>query len=123
MKDLVPLFRNRFSPLQQLLLLGGIVRLISVIFSKGFGWHDDHFLIIESSQSWVDGYYNYWLPTEEEPNRDPQGHALFYIGIHYYIFKFFKVIGLVDPQVKMFFVRLLHAGWSMLLLKYGYLIA
>lgn len=121
MKQLAHWFKTKYSPLQQLLIIGFLVRLVSVIFSKGFGWHDDHFLIIESSQSWVDGYdYNDWLPADGHPERSPQGHSLFYIGIHYYIFKFLHFVGVVDPQIKMFFVRLLHALWSLLIIKYGY---
>lgn len=121
MKQIIQAFRQKYTPLQQLLWLGFFVRMFSVIFSKGFGWHDDHFLIIESSQSWVDGYdYNYWLPSASDPSRVPQGHSLFYIGIHYYIFKFLKLIGLVDPQGKMYLIRLLHALWSLLVIKYSY---
>ncbi|MGZ6539709.1 MAG: glycosyltransferase family 39 protein, partial [Bacteroidia bacterium] len=121
MKELVKTFQNKYTPLQQLLIIGFFVRIFSVIFSKGFGWHDDHFLIIESSQSWADGYdYNNWLPADNDPTRVPQGHSLFYIGIHYYIFKFFKLIGLVNPQAKMFFIRLFHALWSLLVIKYSY---
>lgn len=124
MKQLTEAFKQKYTPLQQLLIIGAFVRLFSVIFSKGFGWHDDHFLIIESSQSWADGFdYNNWLPWEGDPNRVPQGHSLFYIGLHYYIFKFFKLIGIVNPQLKMFFVRLLHAFWSLLIIKYSYKIA
>ncbi len=117
-------FKQKYTPLQQLLILGLLLRLIAVVFSKGFGWHDDHFLIIESSQSWVDGFdYNYWLPDENDPNRVPQGHSLFYIGIHYYLFMFMEFIGIADPQVKMFLIRLLHALWSLLIIKYAYKIA
>ncbi len=124
MRHLRDWFKSTFTPLQQLLIMGGLVRLLSVIFSKGFGWHDDHFLIIESSQSWVDGFdYNYWLPDENDPNRVPQGHSLFYIGIHYYIFSFLKFLGIYDPQAKMYVIRLLHALWSLLIIKYGYKIA
>lgn len=123
MNQLTLWFKNKYAPINQLLIIGLLVRLVAVIFSKGFGWHDDHFLILETSQSWVDGFFNYWLPTEENPNQQPQGHALFYVGIHFYLFKFFKVIGLADPQIKMFFVRLFHALWSLLIIKYGYKIA
>jgi len=124
MKNFFLWFKTRYSPLQQLLIVGALARLFSVFFSKGFGWHDDHFLIIESSQSWVDGFdYNNWLPSENDPSRVPQGHSLFYIGIHYYIFKFFKLIGIYDPQLKMYFIRLLHALWSLLVIKYSYKIA
>lgn len=116
-------FTNRFTPLQQLLIIGSIFRLVAVIFSKGFSWSDDHFLIIETSASWADGHFNFWLPTEQEPNREPQGHALFYIGLHYYFFKFTNLIGLHNPQTKMYIIRFIHALWSLLLIKYGYKIA
>src|SRR5690606_13391662 len=121
MKQAIYWFKSHYTPLQQLPIIGFLVRMVSVIFSKGFGWHDDHFLIIESSQSWVVGYdYNDWLPAEGHPERTPQGHSLFYIGIHYYIFKFLKMIGILDPQAKMFVIRFLHALWSLLVIKYAY---
>jgi hypothetical protein len=121
MREMIAAFKQKYTPLQQLMWIGFFVRIFSVIFSKGFGWHDDHFLIIESSQSWADGYdYNNWLPSENDPSRVPQGHSLFYIGIHYYIFKLLKFIGLSDPQGKMYVIRLLHALWSLLVIKYSY---
>jgi hypothetical protein len=121
MKHAITWFKKHYTPLQQLLIIGFIIRFVSVIFSKGFGWHDDHFLIIESSQSWADGFdYNDWLPAEGHPERSPQGHSLFYIGIHYYIFKFLNLIGIIDPQIKMYVIRFLHALWSLLIIKYGY---
>jgi len=124
MKQTLLWFKTRYTPLQQLLIIGFLVRMVSVIFSKGFGWHDDHFLIIESSQSWVDGFdYNYWLPSKDHPERVAQGHSLFYIGIHYCLFKFLYSIGIIDPQAKMYFIRFIHALWSLLIIKYGYKIA
>ncbi|MBI2721325.1 MAG: glycosyltransferase family 39 protein [Bacteroidetes bacterium] len=121
MKDLIQTFKNKYSPLQQILLIGLFVRLLSVIFSKGFGWHDDHFLIIEPAQSWVDGEdANYWLPSATDPSRQPQGHPLVYTGLHYLILSFFKIVGLNNPQAKMFFIRLLHALWSLFIIKYSY---
>lgn len=123
MKQVSLWFKSRYTPLQQLLIIGFLVRLVSVIFSKGFGWHDDHFLIIESSQNWADGFDNSWLPSKSDPTRQPQGHSFFYVGIHYYIFCFFNWVGILNPQVKMFFIRLLHALWSLLIIKYGYKIA
>ncbi len=124
MTAMIQWFKNKYTPLQQLLWIAFIVRLFSVFFSKGFGWHDDHFLIIESSQSWADGSdYNYWLPDASDPNRVPQGHSLFYIGLHYYLFKFMNLVDIANPQLKMFFIRSLHALWSLLIVKYGYKIA
>lgn len=116
-------FTTHYTPLQQLLLLGFFLRLVAVIFSKGFGWHDDHFLIIESAQNWADGFDNNWLPSELHPDTQPQGHSLFYIGLHYYFFKFCAWAHIVDPQIKMFLVRFIHALWSLLFISYGYKIA
>ncbi|MDI1354854.1 MAG: glycosyltransferase family 39 protein [bacterium] len=121
MKQFIQTFRSNYTPLQQLLWIGFFLRLFSVFFSKGFGWHDDHFLIIEASQSWVDGYdYNDWLPSAAAPDRTPSGHSLFYTGIHYFLFKFLTSLGVVNPQTKMYVVRFLHACWSLLIIKYGY---
>jgi len=124
MKNYLSTFRQRYTPLQQLLIVGLLFRLLAVIFSKGFGWHDDHFLIIEASQSWVDHEdYNNWLPSADAPDREPSGHSLFYTGIHFFIFKGLTACGITDPQSKMYFIRLLHALWSLLIIVYGYKIA
>lgn len=124
MKFVFSAFKQRFTPLDRLLLIGLFFRLISVVFSKGFGWHDDHFLIIEAAQSWVDGDdYNNWLPSENDPSRVPQGHSFFYVGIHFIILKLLAIIGMVDPQFKMMVIRFIHALWSLLIIKYGYKIA
>ena len=111
-------------PLRFAIFSGLIFRLLAVIFSKGFGFFDDHFLVLEAAQSWVDGTdYNYWLPSEIDPTRQPQGHPYFYVGIHYIILKFFTICGLTDPQGKLYFIRLFHALWSLLTIYYGFKIA
>ena len=110
-------------PLRLILFLAIITRLVAVIFAKGFGWFDDHFLIIEASQSWVDGYdYNRWLPTSEG-NEGPTGHNLFYTGIHFLLFKFFAWMNFNDPQAKMYIIRSLHAALSLLVVSFGYKIS
>jgi len=111
------------KPLQLILFAGAFIRLFSVLFSKGFGMHDDHFLVIEAAQSWVDGFdYNDWLPSShpgmEVPT--PSGHSFFYSGLHYFLFSFLKAIGITDPQNKMYIVRLIHAVLSMLAVYWGY---
>ena len=102
------------------MLVGIFFRLLATVFSKGYGWHDDQFLIIEIAQSWVDGvdYYS-WLPFADGSN-PPEGFSFFYVGLHYLLFSFFEFIGIFDPQFKMLLVRLLHAFWSMLIIYYGY---
>ncbi len=110
-------------PFLFIMAIGLLLRMISVFFSKGFGMHDDHFLVIEQSQSWVDGGdYLGWLPGS--PGNDgPEGHSFFYVGLHYIFFKLFGFLGLHDPQIKMFFIRLIHAGISLMVISFSYRIA
>jgi hypothetical protein len=108
------------NPLKMILFAAAILRLIAAIFSKGFGMHDDHFLVLEPAQSWVEGYdYNRWLPGSQT-GAVPSGHSFFYVGIHYLILLFFKSVGILDPQFKMFIIRLLHAAYSLLTVYFGY---
>lgn len=119
-------FKNyiQLHPLRSVLFLGLVVRLIATVFSKGFGFFDDHFLVLEAAQSWVDGTdYNNWLPSEADAEREPQGHPFFYVGIHFIILKALTTLGLTDPQEKLYFIRLLHALWSLLTVYYGFKIA
>src|ERR1041384_3880885 len=95
------------KPLVCIMIAAAFFRLLAVIFSKGFGMHDDHFLVIEAAQSWVDHFdYNDWLPPRAT---QPSGHSLFYVGLHYFLFKGLQAIGIFDPQIKMYIVRFLHA--------------
>ncbi|MFZ4401733.1 MAG: glycosyltransferase family 39 protein [Bacteroidales bacterium] len=103
-----------------ILIIAFAARLIAVLFAKGFGMHDDHFLVIEAAQSWVDGSdYNKWLPWSPG-NQGPDGHSFFYVGIHYFLFAIIKWLGINDPQSKMFVIRLIHALWSLLVVYFGY---
>ena len=110
------------NPLGFIILVAFIVRLLSVIFSKGFGMHDDHFLIIETSKSWLHGGdYNLWLPwSQNTDNPVPSGHSLFYPTLMYCFFWLLQLIGIESLNVQMYFVRLLHALWSLLIIYYGY---
>jgi hypothetical protein len=109
------------KPLQTILIVAFILRLGSVIFSKGYGMHDDHFLVIESSKSWADGYdYNNWLPKEGEAEQHPSGHSFFYAGLHYFLFLFLKYIGITVAQSQMYVVRFIHALLSLLVVYCGY---
>ncbi|MBL0048318.1 MAG: glycosyltransferase family 39 protein [Bacteroidetes bacterium] len=108
------------QPLRLVLASAILFRLLAVIFSKGYGMHDDHFLVIEAAQSWADNFdYNNWLPSKEV-SAGPSGHSLFYTGLHYLLFKGMQSIGLYDPQLKMFVVRFIHAAFSMLVVLLGY---
>ncbi len=110
----------KLHPLTFIMLLGVIFRFLAAVFSKGYGWSDDHFLIIEIAQSWVDGLdYNSWLPNAEGTN-EPPGFSFFYVGLHYVLFIIFEFFGVFDPQSKMLIIRLLHGLWSLLIIYYGY---
>jgi hypothetical protein len=82
--------------------------------------HDDHFLVIETAQSWLDhASYNNWF-RESALGQEPTILNFFYAGIHYFIFLFMSMTGLDDPQVKMLFVRLIHAIWSLVIVSVGF---
>ena len=103
-----------------LLVIAFLARVVAILFAKGFGMHDDHFLVIEASQSWVDGFdYNYWLPWSAK-NTGPDGHNFFYVGIHFILFTIIKWLHIFNPQTKMIIIRLIHALWSLLIVKFGY---
>ncbi len=114
------------KPLQCILILALFVRLIAVVFSNGYGWHDDHFLVIEASQSWADGTdWDNWLPEGQlERNPDiepiPSGHSLLYVGVHYILFSVMNFIGLNNPDIKIMIIRLLHALFSLLVISFSF---
>ncbi|MBI4945894.1 MAG: glycosyltransferase family 39 protein [Bacteroidetes bacterium] len=119
MRQLKTLWEEK--PLTLILFTAIFFRLLSVIFSKGYGMHDDHFLVIESAQSWVDNFdYNGWLPSSSS---QPSGHSWFYCGIHYCLFWLMKAIGISDPQGKMYIIRFLHAALALVTVVLGYKIA
>jgi hypothetical protein len=108
------------KPLQLILLIAIIVRLVAVIFSKGYGMHDDHFLVIETAQSWLDGAsYNNWFHDRVTGDK-PTILSFIYAGFHYLLFALMEGIGLLSPQVKMLVVRMLHAAFSLLTIIFAF---
>ncbi len=100
------------------------VRLLAAIFSQGYFAHDDHFLVVEAAQSWVDGFdYNRWLPWNQGPDAEPSGHSFVYVGVHFLLFELLDALGLTDPKAKMLVVRILHALWSLVVVRVGYRMA
>lgn len=111
-------------PLAALTLIALLPRLLAAFFSQGYFAHDDHFLVIEAAGSWVDGFdYNNWLPWNQGPDPRPTGHSFFYVGLHYLLFAGLKGVGISDPKTIMIAVRLLHACWSLIVVRTGYRIA
>ncbi len=105
------------QPFKFILFVGLLFRLIAAIFSEGFAFQDDHFLVIEIAQHWVDGIPNEWLPAFGA--KIPSGHSLFYAGLHYYLFVVLKFFGIVNPEIKMLIVRLIHAFYSLSIVYLG----
>ena len=103
-----------------IMLLAIFARLLAVIFAKGFGMHDDHFLVIEPPQSWLDGLnFDNWLPTAKTGWK-PNGSSLLYPGFHYAFFYILKQLHIVDPQTKMYILRFITAAFSLITVYYGY---
>lgn len=116
-KRLQAIYQQR--PFAVILFTGLLVRLLAAFFSKGYGMHDDHFLVIEAGQSIAAGHdYNNWLPWNS--GGVPSGHSWFYVGIHIGLFKIFQFLNIQDPQFKMLLIRILHACYSLIVIVLGY---
>jgi hypothetical protein len=109
-----------FKSFNTILFWGLFFRLITAVFSEGYGMHDDHFLTIEASSSWANNYdYNGWLPWSSNSSGKPEGHSFTYVGLNYLFFALLKFIGIIDPKVAMIFNRLIHALFSMCVVYFG----
>jgi len=108
------------NPLLVIMSLAIFVRILAVIFAKGFGMHDDHFLYIEPPQSWLDGLnFDYWLP-DAKTHYQPNGSNLLFPGYHFGLFWLLKQMHIIDPQTKMYILRFLNAAFSLITVYYGY---
>lgn len=104
----------REKPLLVLMLVGGFLRLLAVIYARGYMASDDHFVVIRVVWEWLNGnplWFN---------DSTPVARGVLY---QYFIFSFMwilKQIGLTDPSTVMFLNRLLHAAWSMSIIPLVY---
>ena len=112
--------KNIFSSYKIILIVGLIFRIITAVFSEGYGMHDDHFLTVETPSSWVHHVdEGGWLPWSKEYRGTPQGHSFTYIGMNFLFFKTCNFIGINDPKVLMIINRLLHALLSIFVVYFG----
>jgi hypothetical protein len=112
--------KNLFSSYKTILIVGLFFRILTAIFSEGYGMHDDHFLTIEASASWANHYdYNHWLPWTEGSTGKPEGHSFTYVGLNYLYFAACKFVGINDPKILMVINRLIHALLSILVVYFG----
>lgn len=108
-------------PLTFLLMLALSVRIIAVLFSKGYMMHDDHFLTVEPASSWADGYnFNEWAPGIGNDRESPEPISFFYLGFLFLFFKTMNLLGLENPDHQMYFIRVIHAVYSLLTIYYSY---
>lgn len=104
---------NRKHPLSFIIFAALIVRIIAMIFSKGFGFDSEHFYFVETPNAWLDNIDNTGYDS-------PRGISLFYVSINYLIFGFFKLFGIHNPQWLMFFSRLVHGIISLTVITLSY---
>lgn len=110
-------------PLQLVLGVALLIRLVAAIWAKGYMMLDDHYLIVEAAGSWADGFdTNHWLPWTQG-NNGPHFMSFFYVGLVWVFFEFLQLIGIDTPDTQMFFLRLAHGLFSVLTVYYGYKIA
>jgi len=108
--------------LREIILIGLVLRLIAAFFSEGYGMSDDHFLVIEVAKDWSKGVdHSKWFTTADEPIIS--GRSILYPGIHYLIFEFLDFIGIEKLRVQMYFIRIIHALFSLLAISYIYKIS
>ena len=109
-------------PFRSIMGIALFVRIVAAVFSRGFGFSDDHFMVIEVAQQWINGLDdNAWLPING--NTVANGPSLLYPGFHYYLFVILKMMGITNPEIKMLIVRLIHAVYSLTIVFYGYKIS
>ncbi|MGB0427960.1 MAG: glycosyltransferase family 39 protein, partial [Flavobacteriales bacterium] len=110
------------KPLLLLFLIALVFRLLAAVFAKGFLMFDDHFLLVDIPYAWLQDYdFDRWLPNTLETK--PAGFSLLYPAFQYGFFKAMTSLGVHDPQLLMFFNRLVLALFSTLTLVFSYKIA
>jgi hypothetical protein len=100
--------------LRRVLLAAAAVRLIAAIFSEGYIMSDDHFLAVEPVSSWVNGEnYHNWFPNEYNHTDHAQPFSYAYYFLNFLILKCCALIGIMNPFIQAFVLRLLHGALSL----------
>jgi hypothetical protein len=108
------LFSSEGKWLRRVLLAAAVVRLIAAIFSEGYIMSDDHFLAVEPVSSWVNGEnYHNWYPNEYNHVDHAQPFSYAYYFLNFLILKFCAIIGIANPFIQAFVLRLVHAAFSL----------
>jgi len=100
--------------LRRVLLAAAVVRLIAAAFSEGYIMSDDHFLAVEPVSSWVHGEnYHNWFPNEYNHIDHAQPFSYAYYFLNFLILKCCALIGIINPFIQAFVLRLVHAALSL----------
>ena len=107
-------FSSEGKWLRRVLLAATLVRLIAAIFSEGYIMSDDHFLAVEPVSSWVHGEnYHNWYPNAYNETDHAQPFSYAYYFLNFVILKFCALIGIMNPFIQAFVLRVAHAALSL----------
>lgn len=107
-------FSSEGKWLRRVLLAAAVVRLIAAIFSEGYIMSDDHFLAVEPVSSWVHGEnYHNWYPNAYNETDHAQPFSYAYYFLNFVILKFCALIGILNPFIQAFVLRIVHAALSL----------
>lgn len=113
-RTLAYFFSGEGKWLRRVLLAAAVVRLIAAIFSEGYIMSDDHFLAVEPVSSWVHGEnYHNWYPNACNETDHAQPFSYAYYFLNFVILKFCALIGILNPFIQAFVLRIVHAALSL----------
>lgn len=113
-KKLDYFFSGEGKWLRRVLLAAAVVRLIAAVFSEGYIMSDDHFLAVEPVSSWVHGEnYHNWFPNEYNQTNHAQPFSYAYYFLNFLILKLCAIVGIANPFIQAFILRLCHAALSL----------
>ena len=113
-KKLDYFFSGEGKWLRRVLLAAAAVRLIAAIFSEGYIMSDDHFLAVEPVSSWVHGEnYHNWFPNEYNQTNHAQPFSYAYYFLNFIVLKACALMGVLNPFVQAFILRLAHSALSL----------
>jgi hypothetical protein len=113
-KKLAYFFSGKGKWLRRVLLAAAVVRLIAAVFSEGYIMSDDHFLAVEPVSSWVNGEnYHNWFPNEYNQTDHAQPFSYAYYFLNFLILKLCAIVGIANPFIQAFVLRLVHGALSL----------
>lgn len=95
-------------------MIAGTLRLLAVIFARGYMASDDHFLVIQVVWDWLNGIPTWFRDATPIPRGVVYQYAI------YALMWLLKSIGITDPSAVMVVNRLIHAMWSMTIIPLIY---